>query len=111
MPVISGYLAFIGFFCFEAGLSLCTSKPLATAVDWLALVQDPKAQVLCLPGIAAGLLLCLVTSEALRALHSRERVRQVLGGTRRRLNVFAQPFAFPICVGLPLQTALFPPPF
>lgn len=27
MPVISGYLAYIGFFCIEAGLSLCTVLP------------------------------------------------------------------------------------
>ena len=41
----SGYLAFIGFFCIEAGMSLCTSQPLTSLDDWLDLVSDQHSLV------------------------------------------------------------------
>ena len=64
MPVISGYLGFIGLFCIEAGLSLCTGLPIQQLSDWAALLVSFKAALLSIPGLLAGLVLCLVSRYA-----------------------------------------------
>jgi SulP family sulfate permease len=56
MPVVGGYLAFIGYFCCQAGVALCISKPLMTLGDWIYVVE-PRNFMLALPGLATGLVL------------------------------------------------------
>ncbi|KAL3913920.1 MAG: hypothetical protein SGILL_006302, partial [Bacillariaceae sp.] len=60
MPVVGGYLAFIGYFCVQAGTSLCISKPMMSIVDW-SLLMDPKNLLLAGPGLAAGVVLTLTS--------------------------------------------------
>jgi len=56
LPVVGGYLAFIGYFCVEAGVSLCISRPIMKPSDWSYLF-DKQALLLAIPGIIAGILL------------------------------------------------------
>ncbi|KAG7342971.1 sulfate permease family protein [Nitzschia inconspicua] len=60
MPVVGGYLAFIGYFCVQAGTSLCISKPMMSILDW-NLLLDPKNLLLAGPGLASGLVLTLTS--------------------------------------------------
>ena len=60
MPVVGGYLAFIGYFCVQAGTALCISQPMMSIVDW-KLLADPKNLLLAFPGLAAGLVLTLTS--------------------------------------------------
>jgi len=60
LPVVGGYLAFIGYFCLEAGISLCISKSIVVFHDWHYLL-DPKLLLLALPGIFGGLLIALAS--------------------------------------------------
>jgi Sulfate permease family len=63
MPVVGGYLAFIGFFCIQAGLALCISKSITTIGEWKFLLEPGKI-LLAIPGLLAGLLLTLVSRKA-----------------------------------------------
>ncbi|KDO21464.1 hypothetical protein SPRG_12507 [Saprolegnia parasitica CBS 223.65] len=60
MPVVGGYLAFIGLFCLFAGLSLCTGlvindfSSMAQLASWHRLL-------LCAPGVAGGYLFLYVS--------------------------------------------------
>ncbi|KAF0691272.1 Aste57867_17450 [Aphanomyces stellatus] len=62
MPVVGGYLAYIGLFCFYAGLSLCTGLvindfgSMAQLFTWTNIV-------LCLPGVAGGYLFLYVSQK------------------------------------------------
>lgn len=60
MPVVGGYLAFIGLFCFYAGLSLCTGLVIN---DFSSMLQiwDAHYLLLCVPGILGGIWLLLVS--------------------------------------------------
>jgi hypothetical protein len=60
MPVVGGYLAYIGYFCVQAGTSLCISKPMMSIMDW-NLMFDPQNLLLAGPGLAAGLVLTLTS--------------------------------------------------
>jgi hypothetical protein len=60
MPVVGGYLAFIGYFCVQAGTSLCIGKPMMSIVDWDVLF-DPHNLLLATPGLLAGLVLTLTS--------------------------------------------------
>ncbi|GMI36444.1 hypothetical protein TrRE_jg3586 [Triparma retinervis] len=51
--VVGGYLAFIGYFCLQAGVALCVSRPMSTIASWSA-VADGEGFRLALPGVAAG---------------------------------------------------------
>lgn len=53
MPVIGGYLAFIGFFCGQAGLSLMANVELRSISDWHRLCNF-NALILLLPGVVLG---------------------------------------------------------
>ena len=48
----------------QAGLGLCTGLPIQGLSDWGQLFQSATAALLCVPGLAAGLLLCLVSRYA-----------------------------------------------
>ncbi|GKY96837.1 hypothetical protein MPSEU_000642900 [Mayamaea pseudoterrestris] len=63
MPVVGGYLAFIGYFCVQAGVALCISHPLVAFSDW-TLVFTRHNLLLAVPGLLAGLVL---TNAARRA--------------------------------------------
>ncbi|CAM9587850.1 unnamed protein product, partial [Phaeothamnion confervicola] len=56
MPVVGGYLGFIGFFCLEAGLGLCTGKVVDGPATWPELFNWHDV-LLCLPGVLFGALL------------------------------------------------------
>ena len=56
MPVIGGYLAFIGFFCGEAGLAMMAGVTIESFEDWLKLLHL-KTFVLWLPGLLSGFII------------------------------------------------------
>ena len=64
MPVIGGYLAFIGYFCCQAGVALCIGKPLIKLSDWKYVVETQQSTLLAIPGLVAGLLLTLTSRYA-----------------------------------------------
>jgi hypothetical protein len=53
MPVIGGYLAFIGFFCLQAGVAVSTSTTMSSIVDWVN-VMNPHSIVLAIPALLSG---------------------------------------------------------
>lgn len=55
MPVVGGYLAFIGYFCLQAGVALCISTPMSTISSWSSLFAVHSI-TLAAPGLATGLL-------------------------------------------------------
>uniref|UniRef100_A0AAV1UN57 Sulfate transporter n=1 Tax=Peronospora matthiolae TaxID=2874970 RepID=A0AAV1UN57_9STRA len=59
MPVVGGYLAYIGLFCLYAGLSLCTGLVIN---DFTSMMQiwDMHYMILCIPGALGGVVLLLV---------------------------------------------------
>jgi hypothetical protein len=61
MPVIGGYLAFIGYFCFEAGVGLAISQNIMSITDWMILYTKPSTLVLALPTLIAGVILTYIT--------------------------------------------------
>eukprot|EP00536_Pseudo-nitzschia_multiseries_P012005 jgi/Psemu1/320162/estExt_fgenesh1_pm.C_4380002 len=60
MPVVGGYLAYIGYFCVLAGTSLCISQPMMDPRDWALLFDGSSNLKLAVPGLATGLVLTLV---------------------------------------------------
>ncbi|CAM9174003.1 unnamed protein product [Phaeothamnion confervicola] len=56
MPVIGGYLAYIGFFCGAAGLSFTAANgaPVVGAAGWARLLRSPSALLRAAPSVAAG---------------------------------------------------------
>jgi hypothetical protein len=67
MPVIGGYLAFIGYFCCQAGIALCISKPLVSLSDWQYVIATKQSMILVAPGLIAGLILTLTSRYATSA--------------------------------------------
>jgi len=63
MPVIGGYLAFIGYFCLEAGVALCIGKSMTTISDW-AYLLEPRLLLLATPGLLAALILTIISRKA-----------------------------------------------
>ena len=61
--VIGGYLAFIGYFCLEAGVALCISKSMMEITDW-AYLLDPHSLLLAAPGLLSALLLTYISRKA-----------------------------------------------
>ena len=51
LPVVAGYLAYVGYFCFAAGMAQGTALAIGSPATWLLLVQHPEA----LPKAAATL--------------------------------------------------------
>ena len=62
MPVVCGYLGYIGQFCVMAGVSLMTNKKLKSVTD-LDEIFESHAMVLLLPGIAGALVLLFVQAK------------------------------------------------
>lgn len=63
MPVVGGYLAFIGYFCVLAGTSLCISEPMMDLKDW-GLLLDMSNLKLAIPGLITGVVLTLTSRMA-----------------------------------------------
>jgi hypothetical protein len=61
MPVIGGYLAFIGYFCFEAGVALAIGENIMSISDWMVLYTKPSTMILALPTLVAGVVLTYIT--------------------------------------------------
>ncbi|KAG1710235.1 hypothetical protein DVH05_017240 [Phytophthora capsici] len=61
MPVVGGYLAFIGFYALEAGLSMMTTESIKEPADWIKLA-DTNALMLSVPGVIAGTAIFWVNS-------------------------------------------------
>lgn len=61
MPVVGGYLAYIGFFCFESGLSLMANMQIKSFSDWMQ-VLSVDVMVHVMPGIVVGLFLYNITA-------------------------------------------------
>ncbi|RHY30459.1 hypothetical protein DYB32_004305 [Aphanomyces invadans] len=61
MPVVGGYLSFIGFYCFEAGLSMMSGQVINSILDWGRLTTSLKPLLLCVPGILGGAFLFVAT--------------------------------------------------
>ncbi|OWZ15039.1 Sulfate Permease [Phytophthora megakarya] len=61
MPVVGGYLAFIGFYAMEAGLSMMTTQSIKEPADWIKLA-DWDALLLSVPGVVAGAIIFWVNS-------------------------------------------------
>lgn len=53
-------MAFIGYFCCQAGVALCISKPIVSFTDW-AYLANPHSLLLAAPGLGAGLVLTLTS--------------------------------------------------
>ena len=60
---ITADLAFIGYFCCQAGVALCISKSLVTVSDWGYLLE-PRYLLLATPGLLAALLLTWLSRKA-----------------------------------------------
>ncbi|KAL7542533.1 hypothetical protein ACHAXR_011871 [Thalassiosira sp. AJA248-18] len=59
LPVVGGYLAFIGYFCLEAGVALCIGTTIMKPTDWAKLFHA-QSLLLSFPGILSGLFLTFV---------------------------------------------------
>jgi MFS superfamily sulfate permease-like transporter/CRP-like cAMP-binding protein len=57
---VGGYLAFIGWFCIQAGTSLAISAPLDSLADAWELLGDGHEILLAVPALLAGLVLVVV---------------------------------------------------
>ena len=60
MPVVGGYLAFIGYFCLQAGIGLAISKPMVTFADWIYVFEDQN-WIMALPALLAGCVLTMAS--------------------------------------------------
>ena len=66
LPVVGGYLAFIGYFCVIAGVGLCISKSMIDGGFFadMQLLSDKKSLVLAIPGLVAGFIMMIVSRYA-----------------------------------------------
>ncbi|KAF0683474.1 Aste57867_24508 [Aphanomyces stellatus] len=62
MPVIGGYLSYIGFFCLEAGLGLMANVEIKNITDWWKLMNS-DAIIHILPGVICGLGLFVLSTK------------------------------------------------
>ncbi|KAF1790340.1 Cyclic nucleotide-binding-like [Phytophthora cactorum] len=62
MPVIGGYLAFIGIFCFYAGLALCTGLVVNDVESMIGVFDNAHDVLLCVPGVLGGAFLLWAVS-------------------------------------------------
>ncbi len=62
LPVVGGYLGFVGYFCFASGVSLATNMRIASPASWIALCQDRGALLLLAPAVLTWLVLWVGTA-------------------------------------------------
>ena len=65
LPVVGGYLAFIGLYCLEAGISLMTGMQIDNllglrAVQQWGMLLQPQPLYYCVPGVVIGIAILLV---------------------------------------------------
>eukprot|EP00045_Choanoeca_perplexa_P014897 m.178232 g.178232 ORF g.178232 m.178232 type:complete len:579 (+) comp16833_c0_seq1:36-1772(+) len=60
LSVVAGYLAFIGLYCFEAGLSLMSGHEILGPLDWGKLFNGESMLLMC-PGLLLGVALVFIT--------------------------------------------------
>eukprot|EP00039_Didymoeca_costata_P003399 m.67402 g.67402 ORF g.67402 m.67402 type:complete len:1011 (+) comp11886_c0_seq2:196-3228(+) len=63
MPVIGGYLAYLGLYSLEAGLSTMTGKDVESIAGWRELLH-PNNAILSVPGVLCGILLLVFSRKA-----------------------------------------------
>jgi len=63
LPVIGGYLAFIGYFCLQSGVALCIGETMTEIHDWKYLL-DPHNLLLATPGLLSALLLTVISRKS-----------------------------------------------
>ncbi|GMG17751.1 unnamed protein product [Phytophthora fragariaefolia] len=61
MPVIGGYLAFIGIFCLYAGLALCTGLVVNDVKSMINVFDNAHDILLCVPGVLGGAFVLVVS--------------------------------------------------
>ncbi|CAH0521620.1 unnamed protein product [Peronospora belbahrii] len=61
VPVIGGYLAFMGIFCLFGGFALSTGLVINDFTSMLNALKDSHNAVLCLPGFIGGVMLLIVS--------------------------------------------------
>ncbi|KAI9911170.1 hypothetical protein PsorP6_009441 [Peronosclerospora sorghi] len=61
MPVIGGYLSFIGLFCLYAGFALCTGRTVTDYQSMIKVLANAHDVLLCVPGALGGMFLFLVS--------------------------------------------------
>ncbi|KAG9401414.1 hypothetical protein AC1031_009275 [Aphanomyces cochlioides] len=61
MPVVGGYLAYIGLFCLFAGLSLCTGLVINDVGSMLQIATSWENIILSLPGVLGGYLFLVIS--------------------------------------------------
>lgn len=59
MPVVGGYLSFIGLYCLEAGFTLMSGKEIAGVQDWGQLATA-DTMILLAPGLLLGVALVFI---------------------------------------------------
>lgn len=66
LPVVGGYLAFIGYFCVVAGVGLCISKSMidGTILTDIRILSERKTLILATPGIISGIVMMYITRTA-----------------------------------------------
>jgi len=67
LPVIGGYLAFIGYFCLQAGVGLCAGRSMSTISDWVYIL-DAHDAMLVAPGLVGGAAMTYAARRAPAAL-------------------------------------------
>ncbi|KUF93271.1 Guanylyl cyclase inhibitory protein [Phytophthora nicotianae] len=70
MPVIGGYLAFIGVFCLYAGLALSTGLVINDFSSMIDMFHDTHNILLCVPGFLGGAILLVVSQNFKNRSHS-----------------------------------------
>mmetsp|Transcript_27845 Transcript_27845/g.42687 ORF Transcript_27845/g.42687 Transcript_27845/m.42687 type:complete len:955 (-) Transcript_27845:205-3069(-) len=66
LPVVGGYLAFIGYFCVVAGIGLCVSQSMIDGnfISDIKILTEMHCFMLALPGFLSGLLMMIVARKA-----------------------------------------------
>lgn len=61
--MIGGYLAFIGYFCLQAGVALCIGESMTGLADWRYLLE-PHSLLLATPGLLSAGVLTIISRKA-----------------------------------------------
>eukprot|EP00588_Corethron_pennatum_P015446 CAMPEP_0194281134 /NCGR_PEP_ID=MMETSP0169-20130528/19960_1 /TAXON_ID=218684 /ORGANISM="Corethron pennatum, Strain L29A3" /LENGTH=1103 /DNA_ID=CAMNT_0039026103 /DNA_START=48 /DNA_END=3355 /DNA_ORIENTATION=- len=67
LPVIGGYLAFIGYFCLQAGVGMCAGRSMSTIFDWVYILDAHEAMLVA-PGLVGGAVMTYAARRAPAAL-------------------------------------------
>ena len=60
VPVVGGYLAFIGYFCLQAGVALCIGYSMIEFKDWIYLFNW-QSIILATPGLISGAIFVIIS--------------------------------------------------